>query len=81
MALKTFITAPTRVQARRIIRVGSLLSDGTRLIELDHGDRVAINPTRLTFTPVAGDYWVVPSDGDAYLDHGSVYQKTYQSTG
>jgi len=69
---------PSRVEARRILRVGPLDSDGHRKIELDHGAHVDINKKLLaTYTPVAGDYYVVPSDGFPYIATKATFQVTY----
>jgi hypothetical protein len=69
--------SPSRIDVRRILRVGALV-DGGRSLELDHGTTVFATSRHLaSFNPVAGDYWVIPSAGHAYLLTKATFQKAY----
>jgi hypothetical protein len=70
---------PASLQARRVLRVGPLIA-GARILELDGGAQVVATVKHLqSFSPQAGDYWVVPSAGHAYLLSKATFMKTYEA--
>jgi hypothetical protein len=74
----TIIGYPTSVQARRILRIGPLNSDGARLISLDGGSSVLVNGKILAlYSPSVGDYYVIPSEGHQYIVTKATFAQTY----
>jgi hypothetical protein len=69
---------PSAVQARRILRIGPLNSDLGRLLEFDGGSHAIVNKKILAaYNPLVGDYYVIPSEGYAYIVPKATFAQTY----
>jgi hypothetical protein len=69
---------PVVVDAYRITEVGEPMDDGSRWITMD-GNPISRATAEMMsrMTPVAGDYWVVQSDGYVYLNPKDVFERKY----
>ena len=69
---------PVIVDAFEIVAVhGYIVPDGLKL-SLDNGDLVvATEGMCARYTPIVGDYWVIQSDGYAYLNPKEVFERKY----
>lgn len=70
---------PVIVDAFQIAAIGEYeLGVGTPLT-LDSGENVVATFAMTTrMTPVAGDYWVIQSDGYIYLNPKDVFERKYR---
>jgi hypothetical protein len=73
-----YIANPIAVDARVIVEVGEPAADGDRNVVLDDGS-IVIATAEMTarMTPHKGDFWVVQSDGYAYLNSREVFLRKY----
>lgn len=69
---------PVRVNAYEIVSVGPVLQDGSMHIATNDGvNRTATSGMVSRMAPVAGDYWVIQSDGYEYLNPKDVFERKY----
>ena len=75
-----YIANPVGVDAFKIISVGKPNADSSVNVALDNGENeVATSGMCSRYTPVAGDYWVVQSDGYIYLNPKEVFERKYHA--
>ena len=73
-----YVANPVVVDAYRIAEVHASKTRGMRL-NLESGDVVCATPEMTSrMTPVAGDYWVIQSDGYVYLNPKDVFERKYR---
>lgn len=78
MATKSNSVYPDGVHARRIIAISTASSEGhKKLILADHTEVLANQAAVGLFSPSVGDYYCVPSEGNAYLSSKSNFAVTY----
>jgi hypothetical protein len=74
----TYEANPVRVEAWRVLQVGTPEASGTPLI-LENGDAMTATPEMLArMTPAPGDYWVEQADGYVYLNPREVFERKYR---
>lgn len=68
---------PVIVDAYKIVGIGDN-ADGTMQLALDNGTSVTTTEGMTSrMMPVAGDYWVIQSDGYIYLNPKDVFERKY----
>jgi len=71
---------PVIVDAFKIVDVGAFRhpENGSLPLAIDNGDSVIATLEMLSrYEPVAGDYWVVQSDGYIYVNPKDVFERKY----
>jgi len=69
---------PVEVEAFTIVSVSALQKDGSMNLALDNGENVVASKEMLArYIPIAGDYWVVQTDGYVYLNPKEVFERKY----
>lgn len=73
-----YVANPVVVDAFTITKVIEASSDHPMILELEGGVLASPNAGMLArMTPVAGDYWVIQSDGYVYLNPKEVFERKY----
>jgi hypothetical protein len=69
---------PVSVDAEIIISVGAVERDGSMHLALQNGENVTADKAMISrFIPSEGDYYVVQSDGYAYVNPKHVFERKY----
>jgi hypothetical protein len=69
---------PVIVDAFKVVDAGEMDKDGNVPLALDNGQNVtADGKMTARYRPVAGDYWVIQSDGYIYLNPKDVFERKY----
>lgn len=75
-----YVANPVQVEAFAIVSVSALQGEGSMNLALDNGENVVASKEMLArYIPVAGDYWVVQTDGYVYLNPKEVFERKYQA--
>jgi hypothetical protein len=72
-----YIGNPVEVDAFKITGLGAREKAGIVLQTEDMHTRLATDEMLARYTPVVGDYWVIQSDGYAYLNPAAVFERKY----
>jgi hypothetical protein len=74
-----YIANPVEVQAYKIVSAGQPQANGSVCVALDNGYSLMATPAMCSrYIPKAGDYWVIQSDGYAYLNPKDVFERKYR---
>lgn len=78
-----YIANPVEVDALRITSIQqvpeAVSPPAQRTLHLEDGSTVLATSAMLSrYIPVVGDYWVVQSDGYAYINPASVFERKYR---
>lgn len=78
MATKNSSVYPDGVHARRIIAISTATFEGhKKLILADHTEVLANQAVVGAYSPSVGDYYCVPSEGNAYLSSKNNFAVSY----
>jgi hypothetical protein len=79
--IKTTTIYPNFLQARKITAIGSAdpKTSAQKLNLADGTSVVAPSGTLVSYTPVVGDYYIVPDEGDPFCLAKSTFQISYKT--
>lgn len=74
-----YIAQPVAVDAFKIIKVNPPEDNGKILCECEEGKNLYATPGMTArYVPVAGDYFVIQSDGYVYVNPKDVFERKYR---
>lgn len=78
--LKSQHPGELEVEAHKIVSVGQPNADCSVHVALENGENeIATSGMCSRYKPVAGDYWVIQSDGYTYLNPKEVFERKYHA--